>query len=695
MLPCLCSAPLFTAEARPQENSQDFLAGVELVTVDVVVASADGTPVVGLTKDDFEVQEDGEPQVVARFTAIELPAEPDGIPRPQPAVSSNTGDDERAARSFALIFDDLHLAPTQTRRARDVIAGFLARNLREGDRALLATTSGGAWWSARMEAGRERLLDLLETLEGQRLLQGSAKERMSDYEAIRIIQHQDLDVCKRVLRRFVSEGALPIPRIDGPIVSIYCNPTVARSAQEAYDRETQRTRATFAALTRAMEGLAAIGGRKSVVLVSTGFVLDQEIDERRDVVAASRRANAAVYFVDVRGLEVGMEQLFQAHYENPDTFGSADIPQPPAASQLTEDWLETEGAVTLASDTGGFSVRNSNDLARGIARIADESRVYYLLGYTPTKTARDGKFRKIEVRVDRKGVKVRARRGYYATAAQENTREADELPLQMQRALQAPLEVAGIGLRASASVFEEGEPGHARVEWVADIALGDVSFDEREGRQVAAVDTLLRVARLMGGEPESLSETINLRLRPETYERAQFYPYRKTLSLKPGHYQARFLAHDRANGTVGSVVHDFDVPELDGLRVASPVLTDTASPAIAGQPPEPMLVPYRDFPSTGMLLCSVEVYGAASDPASGEPRVLMSYSLRHDGREVAGEEARPMAPGPNGALGGAIGLSLADLAPGTYDLALEFVDDVRGQRQRLHELFTVVAAPLG
>ena len=72
-----------------------------------------------------------------------------------------------------------------------------------------------------------------------------------------------------------------------------------------------------------MEGLAPAHGRKTVLLLSTGFVFDQELEETRRVVAASRRANAAVYFVDVRGLTSGHEQLFQAPTENPDQWGPA------------------------------------------------------------------------------------------------------------------------------------------------------------------------------------------------------------------------------------------------------------------------------------------------------------------------------------------------------------------------------------
>ncbi len=699
-------APALAAENQPAGPTPSFQAEVKLVTVDVVVAGPDGAPVVGLKPDDFQLLEDGQPQTVTRFEAVELPSAPTAAPAPLPAVSSNTTLEARQARSFALVFDDAHIPPALTARARSVIAEFLQRNVRESDRVLLVATSGRAWWSARMEAGRKSLLALLGTLAGQRVPEGSSRERLSDYEALRIYRHQDQEICRRVLRRFVADGVMPDPelrevQLASPRVipgtkeiqfSTQCNPIVAMTAQGVHEREVNRIRATLGALTRVMEGMALAQGRKTVILVSTGFVFDQELEEARQVIAASRRANAAVYFVDLRGLGVGNEQVFQAHYENPQIYGTTEEVRQPGAVQLSEDWQEAEGAVGVAADTGGFSVRNRNDLASGMGQIADESRAYYLLGYTPKNTRRNGKFRKIEVLVSRADVKVRARRGYFATDGRATSVQAGEMPAEMQRAADAPFEVDGIGLRAAAYVFEKAPSGQARVELVADIGLGKLAFEQIDGRHFAAVNALLSVARLEGGAPRSISEMINLRLRPEMREKAQYYPYRKSLHLEPGHYQARLVVHDRRGGVAGSVVHDFEVPKLDDWRVASPVLTDVATPSATGQP---QLVPVarRDFPGAGTLLCSFEVYGSMPDSASRAPRVRLSYALRRGSEELARGEAQPAASGAEGTLGVTFGLPLAALAPGGYELALQFVDEVSGRSKELREPFTVVAVP--
>jgi VWFA-related protein len=674
-----------------------FKAQVEVVTVDVVAASKDGAPIVGLQKNDFLVMEDGKPQAITSFEAVELPAARGGSAAPPsqaPPVSTNTTSEVRTARTFAVLFDDVQMTPAQAQRAREVVASFITGSTRESDRVLLTATSGRAWWSARMEAGRDDLLAQLDRLDGRRMPETSPKEAMSDYEALRISQLQDYLICERVRRRFLNDGVMPEGNPDLRKMEFLtsCDPLVDARARELYTRVADRTRATLTTLERIMDGMAVARGRKAVILVSSGFVFDQQIEEGRRVVSASRRANAAVYFVDVRGLGVGNEQLFQAHYENPDTWGSTNALAGQASTQLSEDWYEAEGAVGVAADTGGFSVRNANAFEGGLARIADESRAYYLLGYTPRNSNWDGKYRKIEVKTSRKGINVRARRGYFATNQATAGAQPGETPADVRRAADAPFEVDGIGLRAAAYTFEETKPGQARVDIVADIELRQLAFEKIDERYVDSLDLLLSVARREGGKPLHVSESINLKLRPETRGQAGYYPYRKALDLAPGHYQARLVVQDHQGGRVGSVVHDFTVPSLNEWRVASTVLTDMAPIDPQTGQPQVVLVPRREFPNIGTLVCSVQVYGARRDDASGETRVSQGYTLLRDGVEVKRSEPTRIPPSPAAQIGRVFGWSLPSLAPGSYELVLSFVDEVSGQRKQVRESFTVVGA---
>jgi len=144
-----------------------------------------------------------------------------------------------------------------------------------------------------------------------------------------------------------------------------------------------------------------------VILVSEGFIHDLNVDEFKRVNEASRRSNAAIYFLNARGLE-GMPLAMTAQ------FGPA-LPDQDVGFAFAESFDAVGGSELVASDSGGFTVRNTNDLSGGIQKIANETQAYYLLGYIPSNTTRDGRFRKIQVKLaNGKGLQVRARKGYYA-----------------------------------------------------------------------------------------------------------------------------------------------------------------------------------------------------------------------------------------------------------------------------------------
>ena len=203
-----------------------------------------------------------------------------------------------------------------------------------------------------------------------------------------------------------------------------------------------------------MKPLGDTRDRKAVLLVSEGFVYDPAEPGYRLVVEAARRANAALYFIDTRGLD-DMPGFYSAQ------FGKM-IDEKNVLAAIADMTQESEGAVSLARDTGGFTVAKTNDLETGIVRIGRESRSYYLLGYSPGNVPRDGRFRRIEVRVRRPGAIVRARRGYFAPSdapdaeAAKTTSRTDP---QIQYGLDAPTPLDGIPLRMTAYVLEDDEPG--------------------------------------------------------------------------------------------------------------------------------------------------------------------------------------------------------------------------------------------
>ena len=172
-----------------------------------------------------------------------------------------------------------------------------------------------------------------------------------------------------------------------------CPASGSLDARAIHEQAQRRDSTTLAAIAAAFPAFQDAQGKRSVILVSPGFVDDPSLQaEFQAVLRRSLGSLAALYFADVRGL-VGF-------FETERVGGGIALAE------------EAGGTDRLASETGGFAIHSTNDLGRALLRIADEGRVYYILGYAPSDQAKPGSYRRIEVRVRRPGLKVRARPGY-------------------------------------------------------------------------------------------------------------------------------------------------------------------------------------------------------------------------------------------------------------------------------------------
>jgi VWFA-related protein len=686
--PAPAASPASGTEAPPVDaESPSFPSQVEQVTVDVVVTDKKGVPVTGLRKEDFALTEDGNGQAIASFEAVQLPATASAKPAERPRISSNMVAEVQTGRTFVVVFDDIHLTPGQARRAKGAVTEFLTSGVREGDRVTLVATGGGAWWSTRMEAGREELITLLKRLDG-RFIPDHSPERMSDYEAMRIHIYRDPQVMGRVARRYDAYGVNPTSTNRNPSASgIDPNPFISGRAAEVYYQSVARNRLTLDIMERVLASLAGTKGRKSLILVSEGFIYDTNMDEFKKVLQASRRSNAAIYFLDTRGLE-GMPLAMTAE------FGPM-IDEQDVGAAFGESIEASEGSESLASDSGGFTVKNTNDLSGGIKRIADETQAYYLLGYNPSNTLRDGKFRKIQVKIPgSKGYQIRARKGYYAPLEGRNPlapKPGGPDPV-IQAALDSPYDVSQIPLRMTAYVFDETLLGKANVIVVAETGVRDFAFQEEGGRFLDTLEFLLVTAHRETGEFFRYDQRIEMKLLPATRDKLVWYPITRDFELAPGGYQAKIVVRDKNSGRIGTLVHEFEVPPLGPFRVSTPVLSDTMAPSPAGEKttPQPTLLARREFPSGSMLLAQFEVYGAAKEKGSGMPRVTAGYEIRKsDGTVVTHVDATPIQPTSLGKLMRLVGARLVDSAPGEYEIVLRLKDEIAGKDLELREPFSV------
>ncbi len=693
---------VLSAEAQqpPAEGpASTFPSAVELVRVDLVVTDKDGRPVPGLTQADFALSENGAPQTIASFESVAVADAPESEAAAQPSfASTNVGPEPPRARTFVVVFDDIHLSFAQAYRAKGAVTEFLRKATAAGDRVTLIATGGGAWWNARMPEGRDQLMAVLKRLDG-RYIPDSSPDRMTDFEAMRIEVYQDQDVALKVARRFDSYGTKGRERPNQPLAredvgrssaTGIIDMDVRSRAAEVYRLATSRNKITLDVMARALTALTGTPGRKSMILVSQGFVYDLELREMKRVVEASLRSNTPVYFIDSRGL-VGLPDSFTAAFGPP-------IDVQDTVAVLADVTRDAEGTESLALDTGGFVVKNSNDLAGGIARVSSESRIYYLLGYNPTDPRRDGRFRKIEVKVLAKrpgGLRVRARRGYYAPqegGPQVPVPRTDPL---IARALDSPFEAKDLPLRVAAYSFDEALKDHINVVIAAEIDTRALRFKEEDGRAKDQVAFLVEAQHRESGEYYRIDEKIEMSLLPETRQKleANWYPVVRDLSLPPGGYQMKVVVQDLAGGRIGSVIHEFEVPAPTGFRVSTPILTDTVESPTGAGAPKPVILVRRSFAPQSVLYCQFAVYGATSDPATQKPRVSSAYEIRRAGGAVLKRSPRTtITPTSLGALLRLQGIALPPAEPGPYELLLSIRDEV-GNRAIYTKQEFVIEAP--
>jgi VWFA-related protein len=698
------SLGIAAAQQQPPQSSPTFRTEAELVIVDAVVVDGSGNPVPDLTAADFEVRDEDVPQKVQLFQTIA--ADPRTAPddgrspaeRNVPGrISTNVGMDARATRTFMLFFDDLHLTRDVGERAKTALLSFIDRELRDGDLVSLIVPGRALRWHARMPRGRAQLMEIVRSLGGL-YAPDPSNERMSDYEAYRIAVFQDDAVAQRVERRWRNlrvAGREPVdvrldrgfePQNRGGNVGII-KEDIAIRANAVYTQAAARNRATLVALERAVDSLTSVRGRKSLILVSPGFIDDQERRDSRLAIHAARSANVAVYFVDARGLLAGTG-FSQAEAAGPVDF--RDI-----AATNADITLEAEGAETLAVQTGGFSVRNQNDLEAGLNRIARESQIYYLLGYQPTQTSKPGTFRRVEVRVTRPDLKVRARRGYYVGAPPASAKkDAAAIGVdRLERAAESPYDLTDIPLRASALVFGDAAPGTARTMIAVEADLRAFAFEKRGGQLVDVLELRMLAAHQETGVTENYERQVEMTFPATTrFAEDSWHTVTQEFSLAPGRYQSRVAVRDRNSGRIGSVTCEFEVPPLAGLRVTTPILTDTVeSPSFGSQsPPRPVLVVRRAFPAGSTLYYQFSVVGAARDLAAA-PRVAASHEIRRsDGSTVKRIDLRPMTPSREGGLSRFSGISLAGMDAGQYELVLKVVDQIAERTVEVREPFAIL-----
>jgi VWFA-related protein len=314
-------------------------------------------------------------------------------------------------RVFVLVFDQEHMQEGAFKRIKEAAIAFLTNEFRTGD--IGGVVIGSAMAGNQLTSDRDALLAAVRNAKpsaaktSRRLELFEWPRLNTESEAIRIALSDDREVLAQAVRRACQDDP-SVCKSGSP------EPMVMEKARSIVAELRPAARRTVVALQALASGLGRLPGRKTVILMTEGFFIEESWADLRQIVGAAARSNVRVYSLDARGLDTR-----QANDLRQLGVMDAGGGMPLEAYNTIED-----GPNTLAVDTGGYPIRRTNTFADALAEIARDTSRYYVLGYSPSSAPADGSFRRLTVRVKRQGVKVRARRGYLATAPAVTTSAA-------------------------------------------------------------------------------------------------------------------------------------------------------------------------------------------------------------------------------------------------------------------------------
>jgi VWFA-related protein len=640
--PTPSSAPAGPAQGdAPQQPT--FRAGVNFVRVDVIVNDGKGEPVTNLTEADFEVFEDGKPQTIEQFRLIRV----DGNPRPgdpPPRELRNRIDEEIEiskddVRLFVLFLDDYHVRLGNSIAVKEPLTRFVQTYIRPNDVVGIMyplTPLDGITFTRNPAT----IISAIERFEGRKF----------DYRPRNMFEEQYARAPSEVVEQIRNQVVMTALRglstrlgglREGRKAIIY----VSEGLTALLPPQLRVADASLGPLGNPVGRASPMTGENSQREETASFFAQSDLySQMRDVFTAANRNNAAIYSLDPRGLapfEFGIDEAVGPNQDR-------------RALQMTQDTLRS-----LADETDGRAIVNRNDLLPGLAQIVRDSSYYYLLGYNSSLAPSDGKFHEISVRLKRRGLDVRARKGYWALTTEEIARANTptvETPKPIQNAL------ASISTSVQAGKYvrtwlgtSRGDQGKTRVTLIWEPlpqAPGLRRDQPLPGRvSLIAADTNGDLV-FRGRVPETIATA------PATATTTAQAPQQLVFEAPPGELELRMSVEAAAGGMLDSEIRKIVVPDLTApeTAISTPRVhrarTAREFQAIAADPAAVPAVA-RDFSRTERLLIRFEPYGNATPTA-----VLMN----RNGQKMADV---PVAASPSPGTH-QIDLSLAPIAAGEY-----------------------------
>jgi VWFA-related protein len=646
--PAGSQAPATDAQQPPRIRT-----GINYVRVDVIVTDKSGQPVLDLTPEDFSLSEDGKPQKIDAFDVVKIDGTATEIASGPPRAINNDFDEEREAsrpdvRLFVILLDDYHVRRGNDLAVRKPLINFIENQLSPADMVAIMYPLTPIT-DLRFSRDRASAVSAIDKFLGRKF----------DYTARNMFEEQ-----------YANYPASTVERI--------------------------RNEVTMGALKGAAVKMAGLReGRKSIIFVSEGLTAmlptqlesanasapgignpyrgdpgapqasaTQQLLAKADLLSDMKlvfdtlnRQNTSIYAVDPRGLAAFEYDVNEGVGPQQDAVGL----------RASLDTLHE-----LAENTDGRAIVDRNDLATGMKQIMRDSSGYYLLGYNSTQAPTDGKFHAIKVNVRKKGVDVRARKGYWAytpedvaTATKEASRpEAPSAVTTALTNLAAPARDRAARFWIGTARGENGKtrltflwepapaiPGQPRVDPPARVALTAIATD---GRPV-----------FRGRVPETAADPSPAATPPAPTTTPAPTSVRPggatTFDVQPGHLELKMVVEGSRGQVIDSVGRDLTVPDYSTVQVSfgTPRVYRVRSiPELQALKSKPDAIPTadREFSRSERLLVRLDAYA----PGGAVPTITARL-LNRAGQSMS--DIPVQAPAGRSAE---IDLPLSALAAGEY-----------------------------
>ena len=660
------SAQVFTA---PQGGLVLKMNG-ELVLTNVVARDQKtGELVRGLQQSDFSVYENGKQQQISSFDfeSVEMATPLNEATVSGLAAGTNTSkavvvarpEDLRNHRLIVMFFDLTSMQPEDLDRSVEAAQAFLRNKMQPAD--LVALVSLGD----TLKVDQDFTADKAALVREVAVYNGTEDEGFVEGATATSNQVED------------STGYTP-------------------DESEYNDINTDRELFALRAVAKSLEKITE---KKSLLYFSGGISRDgiENQASLRAAVNAAVRANLAIYSVDTRGLQA-ISPLGDASTGS--LRGTGAYNGGALLNNMNANFASQEVMATLSTGTGGKAFFDSNDFAPAFAQVQRDTSAYYAVGFRSSNPLRDGRYRKLTIKVNRPGVKLEYRPGYYAPADfQHAGREDRERELEEQLTSDLPATDMAVYLDALYFRLDENRFFMPVSLIVPGSQIPFVKGGDKDKATLDIIGTVIdEVKRPIG----HARETVKLNLDPALQARQKNIQYTTSFNLPPGKYHLKFVVRENQTGRMGSFETDITLPEmkkapLQTLKMSSIVLASVRRPSKkesplvrGGQEYVPNIS--HVFRQDQHLYLLYEIYSPAREkPAGDQPKgtrqtgqginLLSSLELIQGSTKVYETplvQARAVNVEGRDAVAIELDVPLAGLKPGPYVCQLNVIDDAQG-----------------